>query len=315
MSHTFRPTRKSWLRSLGSLLVLAVLLMLAWVIFPAPMLLLVIIVLFGLLAGPELYRFTRTWLMLDENGLRGQVGRRRYDLHWSGVRLARLEHIQSFGDYLVLVSQSEVYPIPLKGLEAEAIWQAAQTYLPPEAINAEASQKLAESQTQAWSAQVAALELPITLPTNPWLVLFLGGSLLLYLWAIFNGAGSIGRDLTTQLCLGGMALFSLGMLLATLQRVHIDDRGLHKRTLLGYYFLGWDEIDLLRIDPTGAMLVFQGIEKRLVLVIPFLAGGRKADALGYISYQLHQRGIETRSETRLAFTPVFSSRSARVQRE
>lgn len=311
-AHTFRPKRTYWLRSLASLLALAVILVIAWKVFPSFTLILLILVLFGLFIGPELFRMARTYLTLDENGLRGRFGRLECNLRWQDIRLARLDQVERYGAYLTLATQGQVYPIPLQWLERGEIWKLVQSHVPPEVLSEEADQKLAESQLKAWREQVADIKLPLKLRVNLWLPVLLAGSILLYLGFVLQNLGATGQvDLTVLLCMGSLAAICLVMLLMLIQTVQIDETGLRKRTLFGRYEMKWSEVSLLRNEPGGAMLVFEGQEKRLVLVMIFLAGKEKANALDYIVYQLSQQAVESRSEARLIFTPVLSTNRRR----
>ncbi len=96
--------------------------------------------IFGVLllfaAASTLYDLTRTWLTIEDIGLKGQIGRLKFSVTWRDIRVA------SYADHqLKLTTMNNSYTLPMRQLDGATIWQTIQPLIPLQALSPTAYQE------------------------------------------------------------------------------------------------------------------------------------------------------------------------------
>jgi hypothetical protein len=267
--------------------------------------------------GGSLTNLLRTHLKLSDLELQGWGNAEEVYARWSEIVYARREEEKPGKYWLVLATRDRTFAMPLELLDADSIWQIVQLRVPKEALSEAAADRLVKLQEEAWEKRVSALKPPFTLPVGRrfiWLLLLgvfgwgvtglLSPLLLVPEWA--------SRAL---ICITVAILLTLAFFLSLVHTLHIEADTLTIRTITGHFRLRWDELQVVRADPSNSVVIFEGNGKRLVSAPYILGGFQKESAMEYITLRLRQKQISVTREPRLLVLPVASSKSAMVKVE
>lgn len=266
----FRPSLRHYLfYVILFLLFVPVLIALVWGFFqghiPTPILLICGFwsVFFVGPAVVNVYRLRRTKVMMDEEHFYAQFGRESFNIAWKDVLMIRM-----IEEYLEVATESDLNFIHLKDLNSQLIWEHAQQYAPPSAIDQDAflsvpayQQTIADYQALL---QEETLSLRADYPRSTqikrsllFIVFLLPGILLLFDDSM-ESLLPIIYSVFVLLVAGGYTLQSLGTFEVTPDKVVVNKGFLRSE-------LHWDEIERIKAGLLYKNLAFYGQRERLIV--------------------------------------------------
>jgi len=141
---TFRPTLKHYLIASGEVTALgllwSVMLFLSRINNTSNLIMNLCLGIFGVLllfaAASTVYDLTRTWLTIEDTGLKGQIGWLKFSVAWTDIRIA------SYADHqLKLTTMNSSHTLPMRQLDGATIWQTIQPLIPRQALSPTAYQE------------------------------------------------------------------------------------------------------------------------------------------------------------------------------
>lgn len=139
----FRTRDKFFLRKIITVVVLTAITLLVNTRYPSFALWCLYLMLVMFCCGGLVPLFL-THLKSDPTSLQGWAGWEKFNLNWSDVVYARCEQPKPRKSWLVLATGEKKYELPLELLDAQAVWQEVQRRVPPDALTAEAAERLAQ---------------------------------------------------------------------------------------------------------------------------------------------------------------------------
>lgn len=322
-SQIFHPTKKYWINTALSFLFLVILLLImgygVWYFsdrFPSCFFVLAPIILFasciwGLLA---LWQRLHTSLEFSESELTGHTGWKPFSYLWNEIIfITEYEGTENKGKtpYLVIATQDRAKEFNLTGFDKTAVWQAIETYAPPEILEPDAYKKLDQYQLleQETNKTLNAMPLPVSVTISiGWRVFFI----IVFLFFSFCAYGSFTSDTTPIVTFFFlfMALMGLYGIFSGSGILTADTEKLALKKLWGTYQIDWSEIKFLEISSQTGWLVFHGDDKRLGFAAPGLWGGkRKNDFHLFMSKQIEERQLEVKTSWK---APYHISKNVRI---
>jgi hypothetical protein len=249
------------------------------------------------------------WLKIESSGVTGSINGRRFHIFWAEVlavwRIKRGRH-----PFLCLGTSQGTAVIPLRFLDAEAVWNETREYAPPSALESSAFQRLPDY--REWAAvrnSLISSDHPPRQVIDHWIVQMVGWGSLLFFISTSISLWSAGNP---EMVLVFVPLILLSIVtIANWGITEFDSEGVRRRTLTGTWHIRWDELEQVEIDPLETSLVLEGQSKRLMVSGPsmWIQSGRK-DALSLLQAQCEHRRIPIRH----SLVAMFKySRNSRVK--
>jgi hypothetical protein len=235
----------------------------------------------------------RTWFRLDQRTFESNTSGKRVRVYWTEVLAAWMINR---GDqrFLCLGTRQGTLVIPLRFLPVNQIWPEICKRVPPAAIEPDAIQRLPDYRN--WTATRDALIRQDFAPrqvVDHWLIQMAG-----WMGVAFWVSASFEAWQQGQWAfLFSLLVFGLLSISFIIQwgLTEINPQGVRRRTLLGTWQIGWDELRWLEMDLTGTTLVLGGENCQMVISGPILwAGADRADVLAMIQAQAEYRRLPLR---------------------
>ncbi len=227
-------------------------------------------------------------------------------LAWKDVLAVWIEPVRHNEYMLYLGTGRGIASLSLRWLDVDAVWEAVQACAPRLALEPDAPTRLAGiKRVMANDQQLSECQTtPLEVRFNPILAGLLGlGIALCFVFAFL--AFNSGPLEAVPLFLALALLFAFS--LTNYQVVRMDSEGISEYGLLGHFRLRWSEIELLRHDPQGNVLVFHSGEKRLAIIgSAFWSGGDKQKMLRLLELKLAHNQVQTRRDPWLIVKVVWS---------
>lgn len=311
MQITFRPKVLLWLRRNPTVLIFALLVIPLLILDRFSILALgftftaFIIVLLGI------RKAISNFVAIDSRQISGSFYGQTFKILWWDVRAIWLDSPEGENPVLMLGTESNIYAIPLRYLDANRIWNLVQSRVNPAALRPEARQNLPYWQPVG-KMQIPELEEPIVLHGRllekviGWCSM---GFFVGILWAGYPHL-SIGPELV----LAGFILFSCSYLLSAYYSLRISPTGITHQMLFGEFYIAWDELKSVNIAQNGTTVLFQGESKKILVYGPRTwQKSTREDMMQYIGMQLEMRQIHVKVDPWLGMRIAFSNRAARIK--
>ncbi len=313
----FHPTLKYWLNEVvgGPLLLLAAAIALLLLDPQGGLVLALIAILLALSFIPRTVKTTRSYLEVDELGMRGQVhDSPPFDIPWAEVRAMRLTETMQRKTFLQVGDEKGWSDISLYELNAAAVWDALSDYAPHAVLEEDAFDRL------PWMQAARAQEAVFLAPDHEVVRVRISKFYSIIGWlglAFFVIIGVLAWRDDAPL-VGGVLMF-FGALEVYLiyygnTVVHIGPETVG-RVMPGWpaYGLRWDEVQRVEADHGDQQLVLYAAGKRLTLPGPEFWRGTDREAGGVAFFgHLEQRRIPFKRHARAYFA---LSKGTRVPRK
>lgn len=315
MPATFRATRKYWLTEIiGPILVFFVIaLALVALDARAGRSLVIVCGIGSLIYLGNAILTARTRLDVDDEGLRGRLHNRPFDLRWSDVRALRVVYDAPKKPCLQVGTVAGGAQFVLDELDAAAVQDALDQYAPPTALAADAFESLpwVEEQRAASAARLAGVSGPVRVRVSASLAVFgwIGVTFFSFIgflaWRSDGGGGGLLFLLfalpASYLLYAGYAAIEIGP-----ETVRLT------MPIWPTYEMRWNEVQLAEVDHGNNQFVLQGAGKQMTLPGPaYWRGADKAAGLAAFVGHLEQRGIHLKRTGRAYFK---FPKGARVRR-
>ncbi len=251
----------------------------------------------------------RNWLQVDERRLEGSLNGRRFSFYWTEVLAAWIfERRQQ--RFLCIGTRSGTLVLPLRFLNAAAIWRQVQGSVPPEALDEKAIQKLPEyNEWQSAHREQLESERPATV-TDHWLIQAGGWAALTFFLLSFTEELSQGK--AAWAVIFGLLIVASGLILLSWGITEFGPQHVERNSLFKGGHIDWDEVRWIEVDPFDMVLVLVGEQRTLVLPGPGLWIDRnRGAALAMLLAQTEKRRIPLR---RTLGALVRLTRSPRVKK-
>ena len=314
----FRPN----FRISGALLaVVLICLAIGGIIFLSYYLPIVCIAVVGiLLAASALFGLFMIWfqykayIQINELSISGHDGRRAFNYTWQELIFAQIMKPENENDHpwLVLYTQDAHTGINIDSFDKTAVWQAIESYEPPEILEPEAYKKLDQYQLQeqALTEKLNSMPLPVsvTIPIGMRIVSIVG-----FLFFSFCAYASYASAPKASYIFIFFVLLSFYTLLASSGTFIADTEKLAIKRFWGVYQINWSEIEYIEMSSQTGLIVFHGDDKRLGFAAPGLwSGKRKNEFHLFISKQTEERQLEFKTSWK---APYRFNKNVRVSRK
>ncbi|MBE2224376.1 MAG: hypothetical protein IAF02_22740 [Anaerolineae bacterium] len=281
-----------------------------WFLVLAPIILLASCI-WGLLT---LWQRLHTNLEFSKSELNGHTGWNPFSYFWTEiVFITEFEDTENKGKttYLVIATQDRAREFNLTGFDKTAVWQAIETYAPPEILEPDAYQKLDSFKfyEQEIDKKLSSISLPVsvTLPIGMRMVFIVG-----FLFFSFCAYMSYASEPTASYIFIFFVLFNLYGILAASGSFIADTEKLIVKRLWGAYQINWSEIKYIEMSSQSGRIVFHGDGKQLSFAAPGLWGGkRKNDFYLFVAEQIEDKQLEFKTNWKAAWR---FSKNVRVSR-
>lgn len=312
MQTIYRPNLKAWLRRNPIVFGLPVLVFGLLIIDRFSIPALIITGLACLIVFIGMRRIFSNFIVIDNRQISGSFRGQLFKVQWWDVRAVWLDTHSDGNPVLMLATDQNLFAIPLRYMDASAIWSKAQSCVNPASLKEEARQDLPYWQPMT-EPEIPELGEPLVLRGRA-LEKVIGWCALSFL-AFILCAGFDQLSLGLRLMLGGFILVFSGFLLTTYYSLKISPSGITHTMFFGKFFISWDELKSVHIAQDGSTLMFQSGRKQILVYGPKTWRKNVRDnAMQYIGVQLEVRQIHVRVDPWLGLRMAFSSRAARVRR-
>ena len=305
----FRPN----FRISGALLaVVLICLAIGGIIFLSYYLPIVCIAVVGiLLAASALFGLFMIWfqykayIQINELSISGHDGRRAFNYTWQELIFAQIMKPENENDHpwLVLYTQDAHTGINIDSFDKTAVWQAIETYAPPEILEPNAYKKLDQYQLleQEINEKLNSIPLPVSVSVSiGWRVFFIIGFLFMS-FCFYMSYASV--PIVTYLFLFIALLCLSGIFMGTGQLLADTDIITVKKPW-GTYQIHWDEVQYLEISSHSedGRLAFYGNDKQLGFAASALWNKKQKETfLLFTNNQIETRKLEIKKSWKANF--------------
>ncbi len=313
----FHPTLKYWFNEVvgGPLLLLAAAIALLVLDPEGGLVLALFAILLVMSFVPRAINTTRSYLEVDEQGMRGQVhDSPPFDIPWAEVRAVRLTETTQRKSFLQVGDEEGWSDISLYELNAAAVWNALADFAPRTALEEDAFERL------PWMKAARAQEAVFLAPDHAVVRVRISRMWSIIGWlglAFFVIIGVLAWRDDAPLPGGFLLLFGLleaYLIYAGNAVIHIGPETVGL-VMPGWpaYGLRWDEVQRVEADHGDQQFVLHAAGKRMTLPGPsfWRAADREAGGVAFFGH-LEQRRIPFTRQTRAYFA---ISKGARVSRK
>ncbi len=253
----------------------------------------------------EWLQLIRKRVQIDETTISAHAGRETFKLNWDeliSINLVTTDE-RSKKQELIIFTQNDKAQFDLTGFDKTAVWQAIETYAPPEILEPEAYKKLEQYQQleQEVNEKLDSMPLPVSVTVSfGWKIFFIVGCLFLSFCA-YGSFTSNTVPVVTYFFLF-MALICLYGFISTSGTFAADTQKLTVKKLWGVYQINWSEIKYIEISSQTGWIVFHGDHKRLCFAAPGLWGGKQKNEFDlFTGKQAGERQLETKTSWKAAY--------------
>lgn len=264
----------------------------------------------------DLVPMARASVRLSRTGIVASSGTSHYEVYWPEIVAADFYSGDAGHSWLNIASRKGSFSIPLRYLDAKAVWRHIRARLGDDRAGAEAADRWLHAQPAYHEWTQANLEL-IQSITEPLRVRPRAAAKVLGWGGLVFFSTLLGFSLLAGLGLFGVLIWAPFTLLAAVmilpESFELDaERVTHVFPPFGRFQMRWDEIERVEYNQDMSWFVFYGAGKRLPMNGPTawdIEGAAEAYAL--LQAQMQQHEIETRVNRKVML--VFFPRNTRVK--
>jgi hypothetical protein len=250
----------------------------------------------GIAFWDELLPIWQTRITVSKDTLTGRVGTYEFQVRWADLVAAKISKDVQSQLNLWLVTDSGVYLVPLKYLDAKQLWQQITEHVDPGRLGESAYERWQVSQESSQGTSLASSRSEQRIGTllrarRKWWIVALGWfAVIFFCYALVVMWLPDSPDLPLPVLLTGLLIP-----LAFPDWTEMDtDKVTHVTPPFGRYQMRWDQVRRIEYRSSNLdLLVFYGDGKRLVTSSPRLWAVRGGQAIQSLLFtQAQQRGIE-----------------------
>ncbi|MBE2224375.1 MAG: hypothetical protein IAF02_22735, partial [Anaerolineae bacterium] len=214
----------------------------------------------------------KAYIQINESSISGHNGRKAFNYTWLELIVAQIREPENEYDHpwLVLITQDAQTGINIDSFDKTAVWQAIETYAPPEILEPDAYKKL-----DSYKTHLSTISSPLQVSV-PFRYRIFYALMFLFMAFIFVIALTNNVPIAATFCFT-MASLSLYWITQSFGTVEADSKAITIKKFWGNYQLQWSEIRFLKVNGYTGSYVFHGENKHLCMPAPNLWGGSQKD--------------------------------------